>query len=63
MAGKIGRDGQFLLDLLQSYGVNTENVAVYEGATGQAIIQLDNKKQNAIVLRSGGNSSISYVFC
>jgi ribokinase len=59
MAGKIGRDGQFLLTLLQSYGVNTDNVALYEGSTGQAIIQLDKNKQNAILLYSGGNSSIT----
>jgi ribokinase len=59
MAGKIGPDGQFLLTLLQSYGVNTENVSVYEGATGQAVIQLDKNRQNAIVLYSGGNGSIT----
>jgi ribokinase len=59
MAGKIGRDGQFLLSLLQSYGVDTGNVALYEGSTGQAIIQLDQDKQNAIVLYDGGNSNIT----
>ncbi|MDR3247455.1 MAG: ribokinase [Treponema sp.] len=59
MAGKIGNDGLFLTALLQSYGVNTDNVAVYEGATGQAIIQLDKKSQNAIVLYPGGNSAIT----
>lgn len=59
MAGKIGPDGGFLLDLLESYGVHTEYVAVYPGATGQAIIQLDNQRQNAIVLYPGGNGNIS----
>jgi ribokinase len=59
MAGKIGQDGGFLLSLLQSYGVNTEWVTLYEGATGQAIIQLDKNKQNAIVLFSGGNAQIT----
>ena len=58
MAGKIGRDGVFLLDLLQSYGINTENVLQYEGATGQAIIQIDKNGQNSIVLFSGGNGEI-----
>ncbi|MDR0389464.1 MAG: PfkB family carbohydrate kinase, partial [Spirochaetaceae bacterium] len=47
------------LPLLQSYGVNTDNIIIYEGATGQAIIQLDKKKQNAIVLYPGGNGSIT----
>jgi ribokinase len=59
MAGKIGEDGEFLLRLLQSYGVNTACVSRYDGATGQAIIQLDNNKQNAIVLFSGGNGHIT----
>jgi ribokinase len=59
MAGKIGRDGQFLLEYLSSYGVNTDWVALYEGNTGQAIIQLDKNKQNSIVLYQGGNGFIT----
>ena len=59
MAGKIGEDGEFLLRLLRSYGVNTDCVSRYEGATGQAIIQLDKNKQNAILLFSGGNGQIT----
>ena len=41
LAGKIGADGEFILPLLASYGVATGNVAVYEGATGNALIQVD----------------------
>jgi len=59
MAGKVGQDGQFLLDLLKSYGVNTDNVVQYEGPTGQAIIQLDKHRQNSIVLFSGGNEEVT----
>jgi ribokinase len=60
MAGKIGDDGKFLLSLLQSYNVNTDNVSVYDGSTGQALIQLDtNTGQNSIVLYSGGNRAIT----
>jgi ribokinase len=58
MAGKIGKDGLFLTELLRSYGVNTDHVKVYEGATGQAIIQVDREGQNSIVLFSGGNHAI-----
>ena len=58
MAGKIGEDGKFLLELLRSYGVNTDNVVCYEGATGQALIQVDKSGQNAIVLYGGGNSAV-----
>jgi ribokinase len=59
MGGKIGQDGQFLLTLLQSYGVDTGKVMCYEGATGQALIQLDKHKQNSIVLFAGGNGAIA----
>jgi ribokinase len=58
-AGKIGQDGRFLLDLLQSYGVNTGYAAEYEGPTGQALIQIGRDKQNAIVLYPGGNAAIT----
>ena len=47
------------MKLLQSYGVDTACVSRYEGATGQAVIQLDKNKQNAIVLFSGGNGHIT----
>lgn len=59
MAGKIGQDGRFLLSLLESYGVNTRHVFMYEGETGQAIIQLDKNSQNSIVLFGGGNAAIT----
>jgi ribokinase len=59
LAGKIGGDGRFLLDLLRSYGVNTDHVVEYEGATGQALIQIDRKKQNAIIVYAGGNGRIT----
>jgi ribokinase len=58
-AGKTGADGRFLRELLQSYGVNTERIVEYPGATGQAIIQLDKNRQNSIVLYSGGNGAIT----
>jgi ribokinase len=59
MAGKIGKDGLFLTELLRSYGVNTDHIKVYEGATGQAIIQVDGQGQNSIVLFAGGNYAIA----
>ncbi len=58
-AGKIGSDGQFLVDILSGYGVDTSLIRLYEGATGQALIQLDKHKQNAIVLYGGGNLQIT----
>ena len=59
-AGKIGIEGQALINLLKEYGVNTENVAVQEEIpTGHAIIQVDPDGQNCIVVYGGANTSIS----
>ena len=58
-AGKIGTDGVFLRTLLESYGVDTSHIRSYDGATGQALIQLDKNRQNAIVLFAGGNGKIT----
>lgn len=57
-AGKIGKDGQFIIDLLNGYGVNTDFVTVTESSSGHAIIQIDSSKQNAILLYPGGNRAI-----
>jgi ribokinase len=60
IAGKIGQDGLFLPELLSSCGVDTSRVVIdKKGATGQALIQLDKKGQNAIVLYPGGNHRIT----
>ncbi|MBR1920146.1 MAG: ribokinase [Spirochaetales bacterium] len=57
-AGKIGADGQFLIDQLRSYGVNTDLVTIWDGPSGQAIIQLDESGRNCIILLGGGNKAI-----
>jgi ribokinase len=59
MAGKAGADGEFILDLLRSYGVNTDHVVRSERATGQAMIQVDRNGQNSIVLYAGCNAEIT----
>lgn len=59
LAGKIGADGRFIVRLLESFGVNTERVAEWEGATGQALIQVDRRGENAIVLYPGGNGAVT----
>jgi ribokinase len=55
MAGKIGKDGLFLLDLLNSFKVNTEFINTNSEVTGQAIIQVSTSGQNSIILSAGAN--------
>jgi len=59
IAGKIGKDGAFLLELLESYGARTEFVVQYDGPSGQALIQVDKNGQNSIVLFAGGNGLVN----
>jgi ribokinase len=59
LAGKIGSDGEYLLEILHPFGVNTDLVKIWEGSTGNALIQLDRNGQNAIVYYPGGNGAIT----
>ena len=58
-AGKIGGDGKWLLERLNQEKVDTRWIRVGTGATGQAIIQVDDAGQNAIVLLAGANHEVS----
>jgi ribokinase len=58
-AGRIGEDGRWVLDLLAGQGVDVSRVHVGKNPTGQAIIQVDDAGQNAIVVSPGANQEIS----
>lgn len=58
-AGKIGPDGRWLLDKLRQCGVDTSAVNEGDSPTGQAIIQVDDAGQNAIVVLGGANAEIT----
>jgi ribokinase len=57
--GRVGTDGSWLLEKLAREGVDTRGVRVGPGPTGQAIIQVDDDGQNAIVLSPGANHEIT----
>ena len=58
-AGMIGKDGIFLRDLLESSGVNVDNVIIGDCPTGHAIIQVEKTSgENSILLYSGANTKI-----
>lgn len=58
LAGKCGKDGQFILDKLNNLGVDTSYMVQSEIPTGNAIIQLDKNGRNSIVLFGGGNRAV-----
>lgn len=58
-AGSVGPDGDFLLKYLKKNGVNVDHILVGDTATGHAIIQLDEKGQNCIIIYGGANTQIT----
>ncbi len=58
-AGAVGQDGGMLLDALDRNGIHRECVKVTNGATGHAIIQLDAKGGNCIIILAGANGEIT----
>lgn len=60
--GMVGQDGKFLLDTLTGYGADVERVATCEGASGHAIIQVDDKGQNCILLYPGANHQVTQTY-
>ena len=58
-AGAVGQDGQMLLDSLDRNGIDRSCVRVTEGATGHAIIQVDARGGNCIIILAGANGKIT----
>ncbi len=57
--GKIGPDGGWLIDRLAAERIDTRFVTHSNGSTGQAMIQVADDGQNAIVLLAGANQEIT----
>lgn len=58
-AGNIGQDGALLLETLRSAGVRTEYVRTLPETSGHAIIQVERGGENAIILYTGANGSVT----
>lgn len=61
-AGLIGEDGGMLKDVCQASGVDVRFIEVSQVRSGNAIIQVDEKGQNCIVLFPGANRAINKAF-
>jgi ribokinase len=57
--GKVGPDGAWLVEKLAAEGIDTRCVAHGQFPTGQAIIQVADDGENAIVLLAGANHEIT----
>jgi len=58
-AGKIGQDGLFLKEYLDANGVNTDLLNIGNTPTGHAIIQVNEKGGNCIIIHGGSNVEIT----
>ncbi len=58
-AGKVGGDGEMLLQFLQSAGVDTSYVDKTGTFSGNAIIQVAKSGQNSIILYGGSNKELT----
>lgn len=58
-AGLVGNDGQILVEMLKSAGVNTDKIEKTSGKSGHTIIQVDDGGQNSIILYGGANREIT----
>lgn len=56
--GAIGPDGDWALQRLMEYGVDTRHIVQIETETAQAIIMVDPHGENAIILHPGANGEI-----
>lgn len=53
--GFIGEDGEFLKEFLKKNNVNTELISLSSERSGNAIIQVDSRGENSIILYHGAN--------
>ena len=58
-AGKVGKDGLWLIELLESKNVTTDLLQIDEGPSGHANIQVTPDGENSIVLFGGANQKIN----
>ena len=58
-AGAVGGDGRILLDMLKEAGADTGYVETLDGASGHAVIQIDESGQNNIIICGGTNRKIT----
>lgn len=54
-AGIINKEDKFILDKLKSWKINCDNILVSSKPTGHAIIQVNRKGENSIIIHGGAN--------
>ncbi len=58
-AGLISKDGEKFLEVCDEYRISKDYIKVIDGNTGHAIIQIDKKGENCILLYGGANQKFT----
>ncbi len=61
-AGMVGHDGEPLVSMLRENGVDTSLIETVDAPTGHAMIQIDRKGQNCIIIYGGANACIDQAY-
>ena len=56
--GCVGDDGDWLRDTLAAEGVDVSGVRIVDGSSGHAVIQVNDRGENAIVIAGGANRTL-----
>jgi len=54
-AGIINKEDTFIIDKLKSWKINCDNILLSDNPTGHAIIQVNKKGENSIIIHGGAN--------
>ncbi|MDE7352013.1 MAG: ribokinase [Acetatifactor sp.] len=57
--GNVGPDGEALVETLRNAGVDTRLIRRVEEVTGHAVIQVDSRGDNSIILYAGANARVT----
>ena len=57
--GGVGADGDWLRETLAAEGVDVSGVRIVDGASGHAVIQVNDAGENAIVIAGGANRALT----
>lgn len=61
-AGIINKEDIFILDKLKKWNINCENILLSNNPTGHAIIQVNKKGENSIIIHGGANHDVDIKF-
>lgn len=57
--GQLGKTDSWARDIMSDAGVNVSHVSLLDGASGHAIIQVDDAGENSIILHGGANQQFT----